>query len=225
MKDMNYLRPYERCEKYGAGCLSDSELLAVILRTGHKGRQAVDVAQEVLEADKEVKGILGLTRLDFNELTRIKGIGRVKALEIMCISELSRRMAKASRVKGLCFNRPETIAEYYMEDFRHKLREEVMALMLNSKSMLIKEFIVSKGTVNASLASPREIYIEALKSEAVNIIILHNHPSGDATPSRGDIENTRVIIEAGKIIGINLIDHIIIGDNQYVSLRQLGLIT
>jgi len=110
-----------------------------------------------------------------------------------------------------------------MEDFRHKKQEEVMALLLNTKSMLIKEVFLSKGTVNASFASPRELYIEALKSNAVNIILLHNHPSGDATPSKGDIENTKRIIEAGRIIGINLIDHIIIGDNQYISLRNMGL--
>ncbi|MBE5939838.1 MAG: DNA repair protein RadC [Lachnospiraceae bacterium] len=217
------MRPYERCEHFGARYLSDSELLAVILRTGHKGREAVQVADEILNLNGEVKGLLGLQRCSIDEFMRVKGVGRVKAIELACVVELSRRIAKTNREKTLCFNKPETIAAYYMEDFRHKQCEEVMALLLNVKSMLIKEVWLSKGTVNASFASPRELFIEALKMEAVNIILLHNHPSGDPTPSGNDIENTKRIMEAGKIIGINLIDHIIIGDNSYISLRKDGL--
>ncbi len=217
------LRPYERCERFGARFLSDSELLAVILRTGHKGRDAVHVAEELLKLKPEINGLLGLLRCDLGDFKKVKGVGRVKAIELSCVAELSRRIAKANREKSLCFNKPETIASYYMEDLRHKQCEEFMALLLNSKSMLIKEVYLTKGTVNATLAPARELFIEALKVEAVNIILLHNHPSGDPMPSTCDVENTRNIYEAGKLIGINLIDHIIIGDNTYTSLKKSGL--
>ncbi len=217
------LRPYERCERFGAKYLSDSELLAVILRTGHKGRDATAVAEELLNLNSEIKGLLGLQRCSIEDFMKVKGIGRVKAIEIACIAELSRRIAKANREKTLCFNKPETIASYYMEDLRHKSYEEFMALLLNSKSMLIKEVYLTKGTVSSTLAPARELFIEALRMEAVNIILLHNHPSGDPMPSAHDIENTRDIYEAGRIIGINLIDHIIIGDNTYISLKKNGL--
>lgn len=220
---MKILKPYDRCLKFGPGSLSDSELLAVILRTGVKGISAVELATDILQGSHQ-KGLLGITDYSFEELIKIKGVGNVKAIEILCIAELSKRMTKATRKKGLCFNSPETIAQYYMEDYRHKKREEVLLLLLNTKSILIKEIVLSKGTVNASFSSPREIFVEALRWEAVNIILIHNHPSGDATPSKGDIDNTRTIVEAGKMIGVNLIDHIIIGDNQYVSLRQRGVI-
>lgn len=217
------LRPYERCERFGARYLSDSELLAVILRTGHKGRDAVAVAEELLNLNGQVKGLLGLQRCSIEDFIKVKGVGRVKAIELACIAELSRRIAKTNREKTLCFNKPETIAAYYMEDLRHKQCEEFMALLLNAKSMLIKEVYLTKGTVNATMAPPRELFIEALKMEAVNIILLHNHPSGDPTPSTCDLENTQSIYEAGRIIGINLIDHIIIGDNTYISLKKSGL--
>lgn len=214
-------RPYEKCFNYGAGYLTDSELLAVILKNGSKGENSVELARKILELSKN-DGLLGICKVPIQELMSVKGIGKVKAIQLKCIAELSRRISKTNAKNELVFNSTETIVNYYMEDLRHKEVEEFTMLALNNKSVLLDEFIVSKGTVNASFASPREIFIQALRVKAVNIIVLHNHPSGDPTPSRNDIIATGNIKSAGEIIGIKLIDHIIIGDNKYVSFKEEG---
>ena len=130
----------------------------------------------------------------------------------------------ASYADGVVFNNPKIIADYYMEVLRHRDKEVLMALFLNTKHMLIKSLELSKGTINSSLMSAREIFVEALKYNAVYVVLLHNHPSGDPTPSREDIVNTRKVYDAGKLIGIELIDHVIIGDNKYISLNERGVI-
>ena len=157
-------------------------------------------------------------------LLKIKGIGKVKAIQISCISELAKRLSKASYQDRLSFSHPATIARYYMEDLRHEKQEVMKLLMLNSKSRLIGETDISKGTVNASLITPRELFIEALQKNAVSIVIMHNHPSGDPTPSREDMLTTKRILDAGALIGIELLDHIIIGNNCYISFREEGLL-
>lgn len=213
IKDMPRLeRPYEKCEERGASSLSDCELLAVLLRTGTKGENVLDLAERILYHIGE-NGILGIHKFSVEQLMQIKGVGKVKAIQIACISELAKRLAKAEAKKTLCFSSPETIAQYYMEDLRHEKQEHMKMLMLNSKADLIGESDVSKGTVNASLITPRELFIEALQKNAVSIVIMHNHPSGDPTPSRDDMLTTKRISEAGNLIGIELLDHIIIGNN------------
>ena len=214
-------RPYEKCEQRGAGSLSDVELLAVLLRTGTRGENALTLAQKILYHTGE-PGILSIHQFSIERLKQIKGIGKVKAIQISCISELAKRLAKACAGETLCFTRPESIAGYYMEDLRHEKQEQMKLLMLNSKSKLIGETDISKGTVNASLITPRELFIEALQKDAVSIILLHNHPSGDPEPSREDILVTKKIAKAGELIGITLMDHIIIGDQSYVSLAEKG---
>ena len=154
----------------------------------------------------------------------IKGVGKVKALQILAIGELSRRIAKTSISKGEMFSDPEMIARYYMEDMRHLQIEEVILIMMNSKNQIIKDEVISKGTVNSSILSPREVFLLALQYHAVHIILLHNHPSGDPTPSKEDIRMTAKIAEAGKLIGILLMDHLIIGDNKYISLKERGVL-
>ena len=131
-------------------------------------------------------------------------------------------MAQLSAGKELDFSKPDTIADYYMEDMRHRRQEHMKLLMLNTRSKLIGESEISKGTINMSLVSPRELFVEALMKNAVYIILMHNHPSGDPSPSRADILVTRRVKEAGEILGIELLDHIIIGDNCYVSLALEG---
>ncbi len=215
-------RPYEKCEKSGPESLADAELLAVIIRTGCQGKQSVELAGDIIKLGGN-DGILGICRLDIKELSQIKGIGRVKAIQLKCIGELVKRISKRSAGEKIIFNNPETIAAYFMEECRHKQKEELKVIMLNSKSAYICDVNVSVGTVNASYASAREIFLEAFKYKAVNIILLHNHPSGDCTPSRQDIDSTRKIKEAGEIIGIKLIDHIIIGDNKYISFAEMGI--
>lgn len=214
------LRPYEKCTQYGAGTLTDAELLAVILRTGTKGCSAIELAEEILSATHGQSALNGLVDIERTDLMKLKGVGIVKAIQIQCISELSRRIAKQKAYERLDFTNPEAIARYYMEDMRYLDKEHLILAMLDNKCRLISDSVISIGTVNASIVTPREIFIEALKSHAVSVVMLHNHPSGDAAPSRQDIEVTSRIKRAGEIIGISLVDHIIIGDNTYTSLRQ-----
>ncbi len=224
MKDIpNAERPYEKCLKQGAEALSDAELLAVLLRTGTKGENVLALAKRLLYQDGGA-GLLGIHQFSFQSLMKLKGIGKVKAVQILCLSELAKRLSKASVEPRLRFSSSQSVAEYYMEDLRHRNQEVMKLLLLNSKAELIDETNISKGTVNASLVTPRELFVEALKKEAVSMILLHNHPSGDPTPSRDDVLTTKRISECGLLIGIELLDHIIIGNNCYVSFQEENLL-
>ena len=217
-------KPYEKFKELGANALSNEELLAIILRTGTNNKPAVKVAEEVLNTKDAYDGkLMGLYHKSLKELMEIEGIGEVKAIKLKCLTELSIRMAKERFDNRPIFQKPQDIASYYMETCRHLEVEKVFLLCLDNQLRLIKECELSSGTINASLISPREIFIEALKSEAVYIVLIHNHPSGDPTPSREDLMITKRIKDAGNIIGISLIDHIIIGDNNYISLKQQNL--
>lgn len=216
-------QPYEKFVQYGPEKLSDAELLAIIIRTGTHGEQAIDVARKLLMYSNMYTGLKGLNYLTLKELKDINGIGKVKAIQILSVVELTKRMSKAIGEDVLRMNRPESVAQYYMQELRHLTIEKIVLVMLDSKSRRIKDMIISSGTVNASILAPREIFVNALKYEAVNIIVLHNHPSGDPTPSNDDIYSTKRIKEAGDLIGIKLLDHIIIGDNRYYSLKEHGL--
>lgn len=216
-------RPYERCYACGPKALSDAELLAVILRTGVNGTPSVQLARQIIGLTGE-HGIMGLCNLSAKELMELNGVGKVKAVQIMCVAELSRRIAMSQRPEKQRFVTPETVASFYMEEMRHKSKEELKVLMLDSKSGLIAAETVSMGTVNFAVASPREIFLEALRYQAVSIILMHNHPSGDPSPSHNDILCTRRIREAGELIGISLVDHIIIGDNKYMSFSEKKLL-
>ena len=215
-------RPYEKCERFGAKNLTDAELFAVLLRTGTRGENSLDLAHKILCSETPERGLLNIHRWDMDSLMRVRGIGKVKAIQILCLSELAKRMARESAVQELDFSSPRTIAQYYMEDMRHRKKEALKLLLLNMKTKLIGESELSLGTINTTLVSPREVFAEALRRNAAAVILLHNHPSGDPTPSREDVLATRRVIDAGKIIGIELLDHIIIGDNCFISLRDKG---
>jgi DNA repair protein RadC len=217
-------RPYEKCERYGATVLSDAELLAVIIRTGTKQQRAIDLAVNILNYSTAYPGLKGLNYFTIKELMKIRGIGRVKAIELLCLTELTRRMAKETLRESIRLTTPQSVADYYMQDMRHLTREQVILLMLDSKNKLMKDMVISEGTVNTSIMPTREIFVHAVKEGAVNIILLHNHPSGDPTPSAEDIRVSKKLTEAGNLIGISLMDHIIIGDNRYISLKEQGLI-
>ena len=217
-------RPYEKFMSSGAIALSDAELLAIILRTGTFGTSSIALADAVLNQHESFQGLVGLQHLSLQQLMDIKGIGQVKAVQIKCIGELSRRIAKTIAKERLSFGHPATIASYYMEDMRHQEQELLLAIMLDTKNSFLGDVIISKGTVNTSLISAREIFLQALAYQAVNIILLHNHPSGNPTPSDEDIQVTKQISLAGDLMGIKLLDHIIIGDHQYISFREENLI-
>lgn len=217
-------RPYEKCLEKGPEVLSDAELLAVIMRTGTKGVTSVDLARQILSVGGG-GGLMGLIQLKIPELCRIKGVGKAKAVQIKCIAELSRRIAKtASHGEKRCFDNPSVIADYYMEDFRHMEQEHVMVLMLDSKCHLLHEEIVAKGTVNQASVTPREIFREALSFQSVFVILIHNHPSGDVMPSESDGQLTMRVAQAGKLVGIPLVDHIILGDRCYFSYKEKGML-
>lgn len=213
-------RPYERCMRHGAEQLSDRELLAVLLRTGARGRTVLELAGDLLGLSDGKEGFAGLRRKSLEELSALRGIGKVKAVQVKCILELARRMAREEAGEGIFFRTPASIAKYYMEDLRHREQEVLLLLMLNQKGRLLRESYLFQGTVNASMVSPREIFLEALSARAVQIVLVHNHPSGDASPSREDISVTRRVEEAGELMGIRLADHIIIGEHAYVSFRE-----
>ena len=216
------MQPYEKCVSYGPEFLTDAELIACIIRSGTKEYTSVALAERLLNMRKGKDGLAGLCSLGFEELTDVSGIGTVKAVQILCVFELAKRMSRQQAKKALNFSEPESIADYYMEDFRHKEQENLLLLLLDNKSNLLGEKLVFTGTVNASIVSPREIYLEALKFHAVGIILLHNHPSGDPTPSDADRRITRKVRDAGSLLDIPLLDHIIIGDKNYVSFHEEG---
>jgi DNA repair protein RadC len=216
------LMPREKAVKYGVTSLTDVELLAAIIHTGVSGIGVLDLSESILKKAGS-NGIGDLANLSFEDLSKIKGIGMAKAIQIRCIIELSKRFAKSRAFKKINFKKADLVASYYMEDLRHLKQEHLKLVLLDSKCNFIKDLTLTIGTFNSSLISVRDVFINALRSDAVMIILVHNHPSGDPTPSSADIKVTREVYEAGKLIGINLVDHIIIGDKLYVSLREKGL--
>ena len=216
------LRPFEKYHKQGIDMLSDIELLALVLRTGTKKLNCMQLCRKVLDfGGGTLAGLYGKTE---KELQNIQGIGPVKAVKIICICELARRIARTKRSYDESLGTADKIADRYMEEMRHFKEERVVLLLLDIKCRLIKELTISIGTVNQSFLRPREVFVQALKYEAVNLVLLHNHPSGDPTPSRADIQITDMILEVSKLVGIPLVDHIVIGDCCYVSLRKKGLV-
>lgn len=220
-------RPYEKCLREGEAVLSDSELLSVILRCGTRGSSSLSLANEILNYMQQLSypGLLGLLHCSVSDLMNIHGIGKVKAIQLKCIGELSKRIATAEAKTQLCFHMPDTIAKYYMERLRHEEQELMICMMLDNQNHLLGEQLLSMGTVNATLITPREIFLQALKYHAVSLILVHNHPGGDPTPSRSDMDITDRICQSGEILGIHILDHIIIGDQSYVSFREQGLIS
>lgn len=213
-------RPYDKCLMYGPEQLTNTELLAAILQTGSAGLNSLDTADLILSACHDRGGLCGLYRMTIAELTALPGIGPAKAARIQCIGELSRRMASTQAPRLRRFFSPADIADFYMERLRQQEQECVWCLMLDTKNGFLAERRISMGTVNASLLSPREIFFAALSCRAVSIALVHNHPSGDPTPSREDYAATKKIAEAGNILGIQLLDHIVIGDGCYESICE-----
>lgn len=223
--DAVIMPPYEKFLKLGPKTLSEAELLAIILRTGTRNHSALELAGQILALFKgREDGLNGLHHISLNELMKIPGIGEVKAVKLKCIAELAIRMSKERASLSLSFQSPESVAGYYMETLRHEENEKVLLLLLDNKMQLIEESIVSVGTVNASLLSTRDLFIKALRCGASNLMLLHNHPSGDPKPSRQDILITKKIKEAGELMDIPLMDHIILGDGSYISFKEAALL-
>lgn len=216
-------RPYEKCERFGPEFLSDAELLAVLIRSGSKEERVVDLAMRIIAETGGGNGLAGLHYASQKELRKIKGIGKVKAIQIVCAVELSKRLNAAVLKPKAEYNSPEAIAAEYMERLCHKRTEEIMVLLLDVKGRKIADEVISRGTVNHAVLEPREVLLCALRHEAVFLVVLHNHPSGIAIPSEADIRVTRRLKEACDIVGIGLRDHIVIGDHCFFSMKEKGL--
>ena len=212
-------RPYEKCWTNGAAVLTDAELLSVILRTGTRRESALELAKRILD-QPDCKGLTGLYHLSQHQLTSISGVGRVKAVQLKCICELSKRIAASPGTPDVAFFSANTAAAYFMEHLRHEEQEKIILVMLNGAARMLGWEMISKGTSSMACISPKEIYQTALSYHAVSIILLHNHPGGDPSPSLEDTELTRRVEDAGDLIGIKLLDHIIIGDRVYFSFQE-----
>jgi len=226
MKDLPiYERPYERLEEYGPEMLSNAELLAIIIRTGNRDENSVALAQRVLKQDKSGKGLAFLHDISLEELRNIKGIGRVKAIQIKALAEISKRISSTyNSGKRVAIKSPADVSNYLMEEMRHLKKEVFKVILLNAKGRVIRCIDVSTGSLNVSIVHPREVFSEAVRSGCAGLIFVHNHPSGDPEPSPEDIDITQRLVESGKILGIKVLDHIIIGDGKYISLVEKGLI-
>ncbi|MDO4438192.1 MAG: DNA repair protein RadC [Eubacteriales bacterium] len=218
------LRPYEKCLKYGADALSDTELLAVIIKNGTKNNSAIMLADELINYNNSDKGIANLMYLTREEYRSVKGIGDVKATELLCICELSKRLWRREMFKGHNINSPNMAASYYMEELKYCNQERVYIMLLDTRSVFLKSVMIAKGTVNLAVISPREIFYEALIHRAAAFILIHNHPSGNADPSKEDIVFAEKLKELGSLMNIPLRDSIIIGNNCYISMLEKELI-
>ncbi|MBP1156590.1 DNA repair protein RadC [Paenibacillus sp. PvR052] len=228
MESLNYTlrdvpneeRPRERMIQYGAQALSNAELLAILLRTGTFQESAVHVAQRLL---RESGGLRKLSDMSMEQFTEIKGIGAAKALQIQAGIELGRRMARSAMNETVIIRSPQDVASLLMEDLRYLQKEHFVCLFLNTKNHVIGQETLSMGSLNASIVHPREVFRAAIKRSSASIVCAHNHPSGDPTPSPEDVQITKRLVQAGDIVGIDVLDHIVIGDQRFVSLKELGM--
>ncbi len=212
-------RPRERMQQFGAQALSNAELLAILLRTGTIAESAVKLAQKVLI---EAGSLRNIVDMNMEQLKTIKGIGTAKALQLQASIELGRRLARTSMSDTITIRSPQDVSTYLMEDLRYLQKEHFVCLFLNTKNHVIGQETLSMGSLNASIVHPREVFRAAIKRSSASIICVHNHPSGDPTPSPEDIQMTARLVEAGQIIGIEVLDHIILGDQNFISLKEKG---
>lgn len=214
-------RPREKLLRYGAETLSNNELLAIILRTGSKQENIINLCGRIIS---ECGGLNGLLNSSAEEFTKIKGIGSAKATQLLAIIEISKRLRSFKSGEDYKITSPKDIAQYLMEEMRYLKKEYLKLIMLNTKNVIISIKDISIGNLNSSIVHPREVFYEAIKKCSASVVICHNHPSGDPTPSKEDINITTRLKECGKLLGIEVLDHIIIGNGTYVSLKEKGML-
>jgi len=217
-------RPYERLELYGGERLSNAELLAIILKTGTKEKTVIDVANAVLNLNKNSakEDLRFLHDISIAEFMKITGIGKVKAIQLKAVCELTKRISKPINNKKIVISDASDVAELFMPEMRYEKREIAKVIILNSKNVILRIIDISLGGSNFVCLEPRDVLSEAVKMQSPRIILVHNHPSGDAKPSGEDIRTTDRIYECSSIMGIELVDHVIIGDGTYVSILNKG---
>ncbi len=215
-------RPRERLFRFGANGLSTAQLLAIILSTGGKNKSALELARELLMRFSSVKEIEDASAAEFS---KIKGMGSAKIAQLKAAFELGRRLLQSGADNVLqmpSFKNSKRVYDYYRPKFYGLKKERFLCAMLDAKNRVFKEAIVSDGTLTSSLVHPREVFRYAIKEAAASVLFVHNHPSGDPSPSKDDIVITERLVETGKIVGINVLDHIIVSDGKYVSLMEKG---
>lgn len=213
-------RPYEKLEQYGEKNLTNAELLAIIIKSGTREETSVQLAQKILllNENQDRNNLNFLREITIEELKKIKGIGKVKAIQIKATCELASRMNSIDNYKNIIISKPSDVVDILFEEMRFEKQEILKVVILGNKNKLLKIKDIAKGCGNFVKASIKDVLNEAVKVQAMQIILVHNHPSGDVTPSKNDIEFTREVKKASVILGINLIDHIIIGGNNYISI-------
>lgn len=208
-------KPRERLLKFGIGSLTDAELFAILLRTGTKGENVVDMSNRLINE----YGLKNILDCSLNELQKIKGIGVSKAMQILVINEIVKRI-NLSKSSIRFLSSAEKIFEFMHDKLKDEKQENFVAILLNNRNYLIKEELLTKGILDASVIDPREIFKSAIKNSASRIVLVHNHPSGNSEPSKDDLEITKRLIEVGNLMGIKILDHIIVGRDNYWSWKR-----
>ena len=212
-------RPRERFIREGAQSLSNQELIAILLRTGTKKESVLQLSERLIA---HFDGLRMLKDATVEEITSINGIGEAKAIQLLAAVEIGRRVSNLCYTDRYIIRSPEDCANYCMNDMRFLTQEHFVCLYLNTKNQVLHKQTIFIGSLNASIVHPREVFKEAFRRSAASIICLHNHPSGDPTPSREDIDVTKRLMDCGKLMGIEVLDHLIIGEKKYVSLKEKG---
>ncbi len=214
-------RPRERLLNHGAEVLSISELIAIIIGTGTKSKNATVLAGEILA---KAGGLKGIADKSVKELSEIKGVGIAKAAKIKALVELSKRFGSIVPGERAVIRSPRDVSEALMQEMRDLDKEYFKAILLNTRNQIIKFVTISIGTLNSSMVHPRELFKAAIKENSASIILVHNHPSGDPEPSKADIDITKRLVRAGLLLGIEVLDHVIVAGNRYLSFRERGML-
>lgn len=215
-------RPYEKLERFGTESLSNAELLAIIIKTGTKEESSIIVAQRILALNKnsEIDDLRFLQEISLEEFMQIKGIGKVKALQLKAICELTKRISRPINSHKSIIKTPKDVANLLMPELKYEKREIAKIIILNTKNVVLRIMNISLGGANFACIEPKDVLVEAIKMQAPKIILVHNHPSGDVTPSKSDYKVTDRVYDAAALVGIELVDHIILGDGTYESLLR-----
>lgn len=214
-------QPREKLIMHGADKLSDSELLAILIRHGTKGKSAIDVARNLLD---KYKNLTELAKLDVKELQFVKGLGDAKAVAIAAAFELGKRVEMSEFIQKRKITKPQDLAEYFIPKLRDKRNENFYVVLMNTAGQITDEVLISEGTLNATIIHPREVFRKAITGSAASVALVHNHPSGNPAPSKEDRMITKELADAGNIIGIKVVDHIIVGEKEYFSFAEDGLL-
>jgi len=212
-------RPREKLARAGSDALGDNELLAVLLGSGTRGRSALDIANGLLDA---AAGLRGLTRMSRDELSKTHGVGGARAARIQAAIELGRRSLTRDPAERPHFATPRDVASFLLPQYGNYPVERFGVLLLDTRHRLLRTRVLSVGSLDASVVHPREVFREAILAGAAAIVLFHNHPSGDPSPSRDDYSLTRRLVTAGDLVGIDVIDHIVLADSRYVSMKEQG---